>query len=116
MEMKRDSRRLAAAGALLAVLFVAEAALAQKKGGTLKIGQFDSPASMSIHEESSNTAEGPMMGVFNNLVIYDQRQPQNSLDSIRPDLATDWSWDEDRTRLTFHYRHGFWRWSAGKST
>jgi len=113
MEMKRDSRRLAAAGALLAVLFVAEAALAQKKGGTLKIGQFDSPASMSIHEESSNTAEGPMMGVFNNLVIYDQRQPQNSLDSIRPDLATDWSWDEDRTRLTFHLRQGV-KWHDGR--
>ena len=91
-------------------------AFAQKPGGILRVGQFDSPAGMSILEESSNTAEGPMMGVFNNLVLYDQRVPQNSLESIRPDLATDWSWDEDRTRLTFHYRHGFWRWSAGKST
>jgi hypothetical protein len=45
-----------------------ETAFAEKSGGILKIGQFDSPASMSILEESSNTAEGPMMGVFNNLV------------------------------------------------
>jgi peptide/nickel transport system substrate-binding protein len=42
-----------------------------------------------------------MMGVFNNLVLYDQHVAQNSLASIRPDLATNWSWDEDRTRLTF---------------
>jgi len=31
----------------------------------------DSPASMSIHEEATIFAEGPMMGVFNNLVMYD---------------------------------------------
>jgi hypothetical protein len=29
-------------------------------------------------------AEMPMMGVFNNLVIYDQRVPQNSLQSMSP--------------------------------
>ena len=87
--MKRDLRRFAAAGALLGALSVGGTAFAQKQGGVLKIGQFDSPASMSIHEESSNTAEGPMMGVFNNLVLYDQHISQNSLQSIRPDLATD---------------------------
>jgi peptide/nickel transport system substrate-binding protein len=104
--MKRDLRRFAAAGVLLGALSVGGTAFAQKQGGVLKIGQFDSPASMSIHEESSNTAEGPMMGVFNNLVLYDQHVSQNSLQSIQPDLATDWSWDEDRTRLTFHLRKG----------
>src|SRR6516162_10941082 len=113
MEMKRYLCRLAAGVALLGMLSAEGTAFAQKQGGILKIGQFDSPASMSIHEESSNTAEGPMMGVFNNLVIYDQRQPQNSLDSIRPDLATDWSWDEDRTRLTFHLRQGV-KWHDGR--
>ena len=104
--MKRDLRVLAVAGSLLSAVWVGDAALPQKQEEVLKIGQFDSPASMSIHEESSNTAEGPMMGVFNNLVIYDQHIPQNGLDSVRPDLASDWSWDEDRTRLTFHLRHG----------
>jgi peptide/nickel transport system substrate-binding protein len=90
-----------------------ETAFAEKSGGILKIGQFDSPAGMSILEESSNTAEGPMMGVFNNLVLYDQHEPQNSLQSIRPDLATGWLWDEDRTRLTFQLRHGV-KWHDGK--
>ena len=94
--MRRDLPLLGIAAVLSATMAGAEPALAQKPGGILKIGQFDSPASMSIHEESSNTAEGPMMGVFNNLVLYDQHVAQNSLASIRPDLATDWSWDEDR--------------------
>jgi len=111
--MKRALRILAAVGVLLTAVAAADAALAEKPGGVLKIGQFDSPASMSIHEESSNTAEGPMMGVFNNLVLYDQHVAQNSLQSIVPDLATDWSWDEDRTRLTFRLRQGV-KWHDGK--
>jgi hypothetical protein len=41
-----------------------------------------------------------MMGVFNNLVMYDQHVPQNSLQSIVPDLASGWSWNEDGTELT----------------
>jgi peptide/nickel transport system substrate-binding protein len=111
--MKGDLRLAAAVLALLGVLSVGKVAFAQKQGGILRIGQFDSPAGMSILEESSNTAEGPMMGVFNNLVLYDQHVPQNSLVSIQPDLATDWSWDEDRTRLTFHLRQGV-KWHDGR--
>ena len=111
--MRRDLPLLGISAVLSATIAGAEPALAQKPGGILKIGQFDSPASMSIHEESSNTAEGPMMGVFNNLVLYDQHVAQNSLASIRPDLATDWSWDEDRTRLTFQLRRGV-AWHDGR--
>jgi hypothetical protein len=43
---------------------------------------------MSIHEEITVYAEGPMMGVFNNLVTFDQHVAQNSLGSVVPDLAT----------------------------
>ena len=37
----------------------------------------------------------PMMGVFNNLVMFDQHKRQNSLDGIVPDLAESWKWSED---------------------
>jgi len=40
-------------------------------------------------------------GVFNNLVLYDQHIKQNTLATIRPELATSWSWNEDGTELTF---------------
>src|SRR5207244_1914823 len=98
--MTRTLRALAA-GVLLIPLFVGPGAFAQKSGGVLKVYFFDSPASMSIHEEATIAAQGPMMGVFNNLVMYKQDVPQNSLQSIDPDLASDWSWDEDKTQLTF---------------
>jgi peptide/nickel transport system substrate-binding protein len=99
--------------ALVAAIAVAAPARAQKPGGILREWLIDSPASMSIHEEATVVAERPMMAVFNNLVIFDQHIKQNSLDTIRPELATDWSWDEDGTRLTFRLRHGV-RWHDGK--
>src|ERR1700756_4208314 len=49
--------------------------LAEKAGGVLRIFQYDSPASMSIHEEALNSAQNPMMAVFNNLVIFRQDEP-----------------------------------------
>ena len=58
------------------------------------------PACRSLEEVTISTV-APMMGVFNNLVVFDQHVPQNSLQSIMPDLATGWSWSEDGTELTF---------------
>src|SRR6516162_4442109 len=110
--MKRPIRVLAAAGWLLAAL-PADVALAQKPGGILKMYDPDSPASMSIHEEGTIVSERPMMGVFNNLVMFDQHVKHNSLNSIVPDLATSWSWNEDGTELTFPLRQGV-TWHDGK--
>ena len=68
--MKRISRGLAVASPLLLALLLGQRASAQKSGGILKISFFDSPASMSMHEEATGSALRPMMGVFNNLVMY----------------------------------------------
>src|SRR5437868_12829238 len=88
-------------------------AAAQKAGGILKIVFFDSPATMSIHEESTIAGQGPMMGVFNNLVMYDQSVPQSGMKSIIPDLAREWSWDAAGANLTFKLRRGV-KWHDGK--
>ena len=98
---------------LLAGVMAGAPAAAQKKGGVLRIYQHDSPASMSIHEEALNSAQNPMMAVFNNLVIFKQDVPQNRLDTIIPDLATKWSWNDDMTELTFRLRRGV-SWHDGK--
>ncbi len=103
----------AAALALLAAIAAGHQAAAQKSGGTLKVYHHDSPASMSIHEEATWSVEAPMMGVFNNLVMYKQDEKQNRLDTIVPDLATEWTWNTDQTALTFKLRHGV-KWHDGK--
>jgi peptide/nickel transport system substrate-binding protein len=105
--------RLLIAGGLLAAMAIANPALGQKSGGILQMPGFASPASMSIHEESTIAAGIPLMGVFNNLIVFDQHVAQNSLASIVPDLATGWSWSEDGTQLTFPLRQGV-KWHDGK--
>jgi peptide/nickel transport system substrate-binding protein len=103
----------AAAFALLAYTVAGEAAFAQKSGGTLKISHFDSPASMSLLEEATAATLRPIMGVFNNLVMYKQDVAQNSPETIVPDLATSWSWSDDGMELTFPLRQGV-KWHDGK--
>ena len=98
--MTRLIRAFVVLAVLLLTLDVGDTALAQKQGGTLRIYHRDSPASMSIHEEGTVGVIMPMMGVFNNLVIFDQHVPQNSLQSIVPELARSWAWSEDGTELT----------------
>jgi peptide/nickel transport system substrate-binding protein len=110
--MIRKMVALATAGVLLGAVVIAPT-LAQKPGGILKMYFFDSPASMSIHEESTLASQGPMMGVFNNLVMYQQDVPFASLQSIVPDLASEWSWDEEKTALNFKLRQGV-KWHDGK--
>ena len=111
--MSRNWCAVAVAGGILAGTGGMDAALAQKSGGILKMFNPDSPASMSILEESTAFSQRPMMAVFNNLVMFDQNVKQNSLQSIVPDLATGWSWNEDWTELTLPLRQGV-KWHDGK--
>jgi peptide/nickel transport system substrate-binding protein len=111
--MMRNLRAVAAAGVLLISMTGGGTASAQKRGGILRMYSIDSPASMSILEESTVFAEGPMTGLFNNLIIFDQHVRQNSLESIVPDLATSWSWNEEGTELSLPLRQGV-KWHDGK--
>ena len=36
------------------------------------------------------------MALFNNLVLFDQNKPLNSLETIVPDLASSWAWDDEQ--------------------
>src|SRR5438105_13086713 len=107
-------RRIGAfASPLLMAIAAAAPSMAQQGGGTLRIGHFDSPASMSILEESTAAVNRPMMGAFNNLVVYGQHVRQNSPEAIVPELATSWRWGEDGTELTMPRRQGV-KWHDGK--
>ena len=91
----------------------AASAIAQKSGGILKIPLRENPGSASIVEESSIYANFPFMGVFNNLVLFDQQDKMARLESIKPDLATEWSWSADNKVVTFKLREGV-KWHDGK--
>src|SRR5262249_27878209 len=99
--------RLAHGSVVAASLLVASVSLTTavagepKHGGILKIYHRDSPPSASIHEEATYSTVIPFMPLFNNLVMYKQDVPQNSFQSIVPDLASSWSLNEDKTEVTF---------------
>src|SRR6202047_2299155 len=111
--MHRNLRACAAAVVLLVSLVIGDAVWAQKPGGVLRVAHRDSPASMSTLEEVTISTVAPMMAVFGNLVLFDQHVPQNTLQSIVPDLAESWSWNPDGTELSFRLRDGV-RWHDGK--
>src|SRR3954449_1907440 len=106
--MRHWMNAVATAGPLLMAIVLASPSpsSAQEAGGTVRIGHFASPASMSIAEESTQATIRPIMGVFNNLVLFKQDEVQNTHDSIIPELATSWRWNEDGTELTLPLRQG----------
>jgi peptide/nickel transport system substrate-binding protein len=111
--MQRYGQVTAAAVAAMLAFGAGGTAQAQKPGGVLRVYHRDSPASMSIHEEGTIGVIMPMMGVFNNLVVFDQNVAQNSMKSIVPELATSWAWSPDNTAITFKLREGV-KWHDGK--
>ena len=76
--MRRSRRIAVAAATALALWLGGHVALAQKSGGVLKMPDFASPASMSIHEEVTRAAVTVLMPVFNNLVLFDQHKEKNT--------------------------------------
>lgn len=100
--------------ALLCIaLSAATPAAAQKRGGTLRLYHNDNPPSASLLEESTIASVTPFSAVFNNLVMFDPSKVHESIDTVIPDLAESWSWDETNTKLTFKLRQGV-KWHDGQ--
>src|SRR5260221_12720136 len=97
--MRQDWHTVAIRVGLLLVLTAAGPAWAQKPGGILKMQHWDSPASMSIHEEATYSVVMPMMGVMNNLMIYNQDVPQNIIAKSRGEEPADYAQPNDRPGL-----------------
>jgi peptide/nickel transport system substrate-binding protein len=110
---KRSTLAWFAVAVLAAVIGLTGGAYAQKAGGTLRVLLQDTPPSPSLHEEITVSVAVPFMGVFNNLVIYDQSVARNTFDSIRPELATDWTVSEDGRQVRFNLRREV-KWHDGR--
>ncbi|WP_439610479.1 ABC transporter substrate-binding protein [Reyranella sp.] len=99
-------------GSLALLLGWCDVALAQRTGGVLRIFHRDNPASASILEETNASTVVAFMPLFNNLVMFDPVVAQNSEEAVVPDLAESWTWNDDRTELSFKLRRGV-KWHDG---
>ncbi|MGD9801927.1 MAG: ABC transporter substrate-binding protein [Hyphomicrobiaceae bacterium] len=111
--MQRYIRVLAALVGASTLGLALSPAIAQKKGGTLRVYNSTNPPSASIHEESTIATDMPFMAVYSNLVMFDTKQEKNSADNIVPDLAVSWAWNDSKTELTMKLREGV-KWHDGK--
>src|SRR5471032_479369 len=105
--------RLFIVPACLALLTLAAPARAQKAGGTLHVSHRDNPPSASLHEEATISTVMTFASIYNNLVVFDPKEKQDSPDHIVPELATEWAWSNGGKDLTFKLRDDV-KWHDGK--
>ena len=86
-----------------------------KPGGWLNLRlREDLPQGFAIHESPTISTMWPSMPCLSNLVIFDPRKPTHSAETVIPELAEQWSWQENYTKLVFLLRRDV-RWHDGKA-
>jgi len=86
---------------------------APKYGGVVVFAPLSATPSLSPHEESTIATVQQASPCFNNLVYYDPAKKQESVDTIIPELAEKWSWQDNYRNLVFFLRKDV-RWHDGK--
>ena len=94
-------------------LAVAAIAQAPKYGGVLVTSPLSATPSLSVHEESTIATVQQASPCLNNLVYYDPAKKQESVDTIIPELAEKWSWQDNSRNLVFMLRKDV-KWHDGK--
>jgi peptide/nickel transport system substrate-binding protein len=84
--------------ALLAVVSVAAFGDAQapRRGGVLNAMLGEDPPGFSIHESATISGLWPVAPCYSNLVIFDPLKPNESVQTVLPELAEKWSWQDNQ--------------------
>lgn len=75
-----------------------------KRGGVLTSLIIEDPPGFLIHEAATTSILWPMMSCYSNLVLFDQQKPRETVESIVPELAERWSWQDNYRNLVFFLR------------
>jgi peptide/nickel transport system substrate-binding protein len=120
ISMRRSSLRSTVVGlaVLLATLVLAGAPVwAQgakpKRGGILNTVLIEDPPGLIIHESATVSNTWPMSPCYSNLVFFDPLKAQESVDTVIPELAERWSWQDNYRNLVFFLRKNV-KWHDGK--
>ncbi len=113
MPLRRFVRLIPVALLLVVALSLPAPAQAPKSGGVLRIHPLSAPPSLSPHEESTIAVVQQASPCFSNLAYYDPAKRQESVDTIIPELAEKWSWQDNYRNLVFLLRKDV-KWHDGK--
>jgi peptide/nickel transport system substrate-binding protein len=85
-----------------------------KAGGVLRpVLREDLPQGFAIHESATNSVTWPAMPCYSNLVLYDQTKRLGRVETIVPELAEKWSWQDGYRTLVFFLRRDV-KWHDGQ--
>jgi peptide/nickel transport system substrate-binding protein len=84
-----------------------------KRGGVLNTVLIEDPPGLIIHESATVSNTWPMSPCYSNLVFFDPLKGQESVDTVIPELAERWSWQDNYRNLVFFLRRNV-KWHDGK--
>lgn len=115
MTRPRPLRSLVLLAIGIALLLFGAPATAQtpKYGGVLVTSPLSATPSFSPHEESTIATVQQASPCFNNLIYYDPAKKQESVDTIVPELAERWAWQDNHRNLVFFLRKDV-KWHDGR--
>jgi peptide/nickel transport system substrate-binding protein len=87
-------------------------AQAPKRGGILNAMLGEDPPGFSIHEVATISGLWPVMPCYSNLVLFDPLKPSESVETVIPELAEKWSWQDNYRNLVFFLRRNV-KWHDG---
>ncbi|HEY7454252.1 MAG TPA: ABC transporter substrate-binding protein [Thermoleophilaceae bacterium] len=106
--------RLVALGLLVVAVTTGVAqGQAPKRGGVLNAMLGEDPPSFSIHESATISGLWPVMPCYSNLVLFDQLKAAESAETVLPELAERWSWQDNDRNLVFFLRKNV-KWHDGQ--
>ncbi len=102
---------------LVAAALIAAPAEAQtgkpKRGGILNSVLTEDPPGLLVHESATISNVWPMSPCYSNLVIFDPLKPLDSAETVIPELAEKWSWQDNFRNLVFFLRKNV-KWHDGR--
>jgi len=108
---------IAAVLILVAAALIAAPADAQtakpKRGGILNSVLTEDPPGLLVHESATISNVWPMSPCYSNLVIFDPLKPLDSAETVIPELAEKWSWQDNFRNLVFFLRKNV-KWHDGR--
>ncbi|HET6369486.1 MAG TPA: ABC transporter substrate-binding protein, partial [Pseudomonadales bacterium] len=84
-----------------------------KKGGVLQTLLIEDPPGLLAHESATVSNVWPMSPCYSNLVLFHPLKTLESADTVIPELAERWSWQDNYRNLVFFLRKNA-KWHDGK--